>query len=220
LAKRAVVPQRPPNTEAKVTGVRIYKTRSNSSIATMSMNECQFVFPHFPSLLHNFAKSSVEYDFSRMVAVKVNFHLFPFWFPRDSKPTGCHGNEKSAQVLKILIDARHCPENHSNEATAVLRKRIMRSNGPTTKWSKNERRRAVGISPSSIASSAATFSVISSYISGGASASSGAPRSAQILGEIVLNRGSREDKENALSQILRFTGDLYASAGGSITGAS
>jgi hypothetical protein len=54
----------------------------------------------------------------------------------------------------------------------------------------------------------------------GASASSEAPRSAQILGEIGLNRGSREDKENALSQILRFAGDLHASAGGSIAGAS
>src|ERR1700730_14172246 len=59
LAKRAVVPQRPPNTEAKVTGVCIHKTRSNSSIAAMTMNQCQFVLPHLPSLLHNFAKSSV-----------------------------------------------------------------------------------------------------------------------------------------------------------------
>jgi hypothetical protein len=75
LAKRAVMPQGPPNTEAEVTGVCIHKTRSDSSIATMAMNQCQFVFTHLPGLLHNFAKSSVEHDLSRMVTVKVNFHL-------------------------------------------------------------------------------------------------------------------------------------------------
>jgi len=54
----------------------------------------------------------------------------------------------------------------------------------------------------------------------GASASSEALRSAQILGEFGLNQGSREDKDNELSQILRFTGDLHASGGSSVAGAS
>jgi hypothetical protein len=75
-AKRLVMSQRPPNTKTKVTGVRIHKTRSNSSIAAMTMNQCQFVFTHLPSLLYNFAESSVEHDFRWMISVKINFHLF------------------------------------------------------------------------------------------------------------------------------------------------
>ena len=45
----------------------------------MTMNQGQFTFTHLPSLLHNLGKNSVEYDFSRMIAVKVNFHNF-LWF--------------------------------------------------------------------------------------------------------------------------------------------
>ncbi len=71
------MPQRTPDKESKVTGVCIHKTRSNSSVATMTMNQCQLIFTHLPTLLHNLAKSSVEQDFSRMVAVKVDFHIFP-----------------------------------------------------------------------------------------------------------------------------------------------
>ena len=75
-AKRLVMSQRLPNTETKVTGVCIHETRSDASIAAMTMNQCQFVVTHLPSLLHNFPKSSVEHDFGRMIPVKVNFHLF------------------------------------------------------------------------------------------------------------------------------------------------
>src|SRR4029077_18736985 len=71
------MPQCAPDTEAKVTGVCIHTTKCNPSIATMTMNQRQFIFTHLPTLLHNFGKSSVEHDFSRMVAVKVNFHLLP-----------------------------------------------------------------------------------------------------------------------------------------------
>ena len=74
-AKRLVMSQRLPNTETKVTGVCIHKTRSNSSISSMTMNQCQFVFTYLPSLLHNFSESSVEHDFRRMISVKINFHL-------------------------------------------------------------------------------------------------------------------------------------------------
>jgi hypothetical protein len=73
--------QRLPNTETKVTGVRIHKTRSNSSISAMTMNQGQFVFTHFPSLLHK-AESSVEHDFRWMISVKINFHLFTPDSPR------------------------------------------------------------------------------------------------------------------------------------------
>jgi hypothetical protein len=75
-AKRLVMSQRLPNTETKVTGVCIHETRSDASVAAMTMNQCQFVFTHLPSLLHNCPKSSVEHDFGRMIPVKVNFHLF------------------------------------------------------------------------------------------------------------------------------------------------
>jgi len=81
-AKRLVVSQRLPNTETKVTGVCIHKTRSNSSISAMTMNQGQFVFTHLPSLLHNFAESSVEHDFRWMISVKINFHLFTPDSPR------------------------------------------------------------------------------------------------------------------------------------------
>jgi hypothetical protein len=77
LAKRLVIPQRPPNTESKVAGVRVNKTRRNATITTMAMNQRQFIRTHLPSLLQNIAKNSVEHDFSWMVAVKVDLHLFP-----------------------------------------------------------------------------------------------------------------------------------------------
>ena len=69
--------QRVPNTETKVTGVCIHETRSDASIAAMTMNQCQFIFTHLPSLLHNFPKSSVEHNLRRMIPVKINFHLWP-----------------------------------------------------------------------------------------------------------------------------------------------
>ena len=74
-AKRLVMSQRLPNTKTEVTGVCIHKTRSDASIAAMTMNQCQFVFTHLPGLLHNFPESSVQHDFGRMIPVKVNFHL-------------------------------------------------------------------------------------------------------------------------------------------------
>jgi hypothetical protein len=72
--------QRPPNTEAKVSGVGIHKSRRNATIATMPVNARQFMLTHFPRLLQNLTKNSVEHDFSWMVAVKVDFHLLPPWF--------------------------------------------------------------------------------------------------------------------------------------------
>jgi len=87
-AKRLIMSQRLPNTETKVSGVCIHETRSDASIAAMTMNQCQFVFTHLPSLLHNFPKSSVEHDFGRMIPVKVNFHFFAP-NPLHSEPTGC-----------------------------------------------------------------------------------------------------------------------------------
>jgi hypothetical protein len=82
LAKRVVMPRRPPDTKTKVTSVRIHKARTVSSIPTMTMNQRQLVFTHLSSLLDNHGKSSIEYDFIRMVAVKVNLHLQPLGFFR------------------------------------------------------------------------------------------------------------------------------------------
>lgn len=78
-AKRLLLPQRPPNAEAKVSGVGIYKSRRNATIAAMSVNERHLMLTHFPCFLQDLAKNSVENDFTRMVAVKVDFHLSP-WF--------------------------------------------------------------------------------------------------------------------------------------------
>src|ERR1700722_15150571 len=77
LAKRLVIPQRPLNTESKVTGVGVHKSGCDATITTMAVNQCQVTLPHLPSLLQNLAKNSVEYDFSGMVAVKVDFHFIP-----------------------------------------------------------------------------------------------------------------------------------------------
>src|SRR6266853_581849 len=77
LAKRLVIPQRPPNTESKVTDVGVHKSWCDATITTMAVNQRQFALPHLRSLLQNLAKNSVEYDFSWMEAVKVDFHLFP-----------------------------------------------------------------------------------------------------------------------------------------------
>ena len=79
LAKRLLLPQRPPNAKAKVSGVGIHKSRRNATIATMPVNERQLTLTHFPCFLQDLTKNSVENDFSWMVAVKVNFHLSP-WF--------------------------------------------------------------------------------------------------------------------------------------------
>lgn len=68
------MPQHTPDAKSKVTRVCVHKTRSDSPIATMAVNQREFIFAHLPSLLDNLAKSSVEHDFSRMVAVKVDFH--------------------------------------------------------------------------------------------------------------------------------------------------
>ena len=71
------MPQRPPDAEAKVSGVGIYKSGRDATIATMSVNERQLMLTHFPCFLQDLAKNSVENDFSWMVAVKVDFHLSP-----------------------------------------------------------------------------------------------------------------------------------------------
>ena len=76
LAKGPVIPQCPSNTESKVAGIGVHESRCDTAITPMAVNQRQFTFPHLPGLLQNRAKNSVEYDFSGMVAVKVDFHLF------------------------------------------------------------------------------------------------------------------------------------------------
>ena len=76
LTKGSVVAQRLSNTEAKITGVRIHKPWTDSSIASVTMNQGKFVFAHLPSLLQDLGESPVEYDLSRMIAVKINLHPF------------------------------------------------------------------------------------------------------------------------------------------------
>jgi hypothetical protein len=66
LAKRLLLPQRPPNAKAKVSGVGIHESRRNSTIATMPVNERYLMLTHFPCSLQYLAKNSVENDFSWM----------------------------------------------------------------------------------------------------------------------------------------------------------
>jgi hypothetical protein len=77
LAQRLVITQRPPYAEPKITGVGVHKSRCDSAISTMAVNQRQVSLPYLPSLLQNLAKNAVEHDFGWMVAVKVDFHLCP-----------------------------------------------------------------------------------------------------------------------------------------------
>ena len=77
LAQRIVVAQRPSNTESKVTGVGVHKSGCDATITTMAVKSASADSHPFPSLLQNLAKNSVEYDFSGMEAVKVDFHFSP-----------------------------------------------------------------------------------------------------------------------------------------------
>ena len=43
--------QRLSNAKAKITGVRIHKPRADSSIASVSMDQYELIFPHLPGLL-------------------------------------------------------------------------------------------------------------------------------------------------------------------------
>jgi len=42
----------------------------------MAMDQGKFVLAHLPGLLHNSSERAVEDDFSGMVAVKVDLHIF------------------------------------------------------------------------------------------------------------------------------------------------
>jgi hypothetical protein len=60
LAKRPVLPQRPPNTESKVTGVRVHESRCNATIATVAVNQREFDLTYLPSLLQNLGKNPLN----------------------------------------------------------------------------------------------------------------------------------------------------------------
>ena len=66
--------QRLTNTKAKIAGVRIHKSGTDATIASVAMNQCELVFAHLPGLLQDLGECSVENDFSGMIAVKVNLH--------------------------------------------------------------------------------------------------------------------------------------------------
>ena len=63
----------------------------------MAVNQRQLTLPHLPSLSQNLAKNSVEYDFSGMVAVKVDFH-FRLLVAGTSEQTGCY-REKNSGII-------------------------------------------------------------------------------------------------------------------------
>jgi hypothetical protein len=66
--------QRLSNTKAKITGVRIHKARTDPTIASVTVNQCEILFPHLPGLLQDLGECPVEHDFRGMIAMKVNFH--------------------------------------------------------------------------------------------------------------------------------------------------
>ena len=69
--------QRLSNAKTKITGVRIHKPRADSSIASVSMDQYELIFPHLPGLLQDLGECSVENDLSGMIAVKVDLHHLP-----------------------------------------------------------------------------------------------------------------------------------------------
>ena len=62
------------NTKAKITGVRVNKPWTDSTIASMTVNHREFLFPHLPSLLQDLRERTVEDDFKGVIAMKVNLH--------------------------------------------------------------------------------------------------------------------------------------------------
>lgn len=62
------------NTKAKVSSVRIHKPRTDSTIASVAVNQGELIFAHLPGLLQDLGERTVEHDFRRMIAMKVNLH--------------------------------------------------------------------------------------------------------------------------------------------------
>src|ERR1700678_2397001 len=107
LAKRLVLPQCPPNTESKVSGVRVHESRCNATIAPMAVDKDEFDLTHLPSLFQNLAENSVEHDLSWMVAVKVNLHV-SLPFRSVVRANRCHAKKNSRIIghLLTLLRAR------------------------------------------------------------------------------------------------------------------
>src|SRR6202040_4387204 len=85
--------------ESKVTGVGVHKSGCDATITTMAVKSASADSHPFPSLLQNLAKNSVEYDFSGMVAVKVDFHFIP--------PSCLAANRVSSEKITGLSPSVH-----------------------------------------------------------------------------------------------------------------
>jgi hypothetical protein len=69
------VSKRISNAKTEVTSICIHKARANAAIPTMSMNELQPYFAHFPGLLYDFIEQSCFKNLGRVVSVEVNFEI-------------------------------------------------------------------------------------------------------------------------------------------------
>jgi hypothetical protein len=67
--------QRVSNAKAKITRVRIYKARADSSIASMPMDQYELVFAHLAGLLQNLGECSVENDLRDAGRLKPSSNL-------------------------------------------------------------------------------------------------------------------------------------------------
>jgi hypothetical protein len=69
-----IIAKRLSDAQTKITCVRIYKARADPAVAAMAVDQDKFILAHFPGLLHNTGECPVKHDFSRMVAMKIDFH--------------------------------------------------------------------------------------------------------------------------------------------------
>src|SRR5262249_852234 len=85
--QRFVVSHCAANGQPEISGVCVYKSRSDSSIPAVPVNQPQGPCTHFPSLLHQLFQHSVKNDLGRVVSMKVNFHVgsLNWWSRREVK---------------------------------------------------------------------------------------------------------------------------------------
>lgn len=62
------------NSKPEVTGVGIHKAGRNAAVPSMTVNQRQIIFAHFPCLVHDVSENPSVDDFTWMIAVKVDFH--------------------------------------------------------------------------------------------------------------------------------------------------
>ncbi len=71
------MPQGPSYLESEEASIRVNETWSDTTIATMPMDEYQSILSHLPGLLQELSKDTVPHNFRWVISVKVDLHNNP-----------------------------------------------------------------------------------------------------------------------------------------------